>query len=208
MKRIALLALIPAMMLSSPARAASILNLNSIPASVYAGATFDLGVYLNPGVNFNNVTDSEEVSTFSVDLLYSSFLSVNLTSTPTEDGYFDANGVYFFTGTSGASGTSGISALFGISDSLSGGDYDPTFHSHYDELFDIVFTATAAGTPVVEIGPDSFLLDPNGDNLDYTTTSDTGPALIPPVVTPEPGGLLLSGSAFLMLAALRRRRRT
>jgi hypothetical protein len=189
MKQIALLALI----LTAAAQADTIVSLQSIPTSVNTGDTFDLGVYITPG-------PSDEVNTFSMDLLYSDFLTVDLTTYPIEDGYFAQNGVFFYPGNSGPGGT-GLTGLFGISDVLAGGDYDPG----PDELFDIVFTATAPGTAVVELGPNSFLQAPDGSNINIDANSVSEPPQSSTV--PEPSAALLCGSALGTLAAMALRSR-
>jgi len=177
-----------ALSLATFAQAGAVLTIDAPPATVASGDSFDLTVSVTPGT-------SDLINAFSIDLIYSNFLTVGPSSTPTEHGYFLTNGVYFFGGSVGSVSTGGLSGLFGISDALAAGDYLPAA----DELFDIQFTASSAGTPVVTVGPGSFLSGPDGSSIDITNVVVNS--------APEPSGWLTCASGWAVVTALLRRRR-
>jgi hypothetical protein len=181
MKQIALLALLFAGLTQ-----ASTVWFAGMPSSVNAGDTFDLQVGLTPNAG-------EQINSFSIDLEYSSILSVTIV---TEDGYFAANGFAWSPGTPGSTGSPDVSLLASISDLLFTGDFLPS----PDTLFDVVFTATDAGPIALTLGPGSFLQD---------TSSNAVPIDAVINITPEPSAALLGASGLAILAALGwRRRRT
>ena len=164
------------------ARAATLYVSSPATAGVGDSVTVEVDVSLAPG---------ETLFAYQADVLFPSFLEAE---SVTEVGYFAADGCCFFPG---LIDNTGLDITF-IADSLSGND----LMVNSGPLFDITFTALAAGADSVTIDPATVILlsDNSGDQLPVDISGGTVTA-----VAPEPStALLLFGAAGWIAVRARR----
>lgn len=174
-----------ALLLSASAvGSAAIIRVTQAPANILAGQTLYFDVSVEPEAG-------EEINAYQFDVGFSTWLTPG---TVAEQGYFAANGVFFF------AGISAPGSITFISNSLAGGDF---LLGGIEPLVRIDFQATQTGAPTLDLLNPLILLSDGSDavisSIVFTDPVITGDGV------PEPSAFVLTLSA-LAVCALRRLR--